>query len=145
MPNQRRRQPDEIRSSDALPHIVPLPVVTDDAIQVAPISCTRRVAANPVRSLMIGFVRNANFVNRQRASTTMPRDLAARPTRRIAQITSTPEIPAPQVFCPGCGLPLVYRQTVIGGVKPIERWDYFDCRACGQYVYRDRTRTLRRP
>jgi hypothetical protein len=37
----------------------------------------------------------------------------------------------------------VYRHTVIGGVKPIERWDYFRCEACGPFVYRDRTRTLR--
>jgi hypothetical protein len=32
---------------------------------------------------------------------------------------------------------------VIGGVKPIERWDHFSCRGCGPFVYRDRTRTLR--
>lgn len=89
-------------------------------------------------------MRNANFVSLQMEPKTMPRELPARPTRRTAHVTSTPETPAPQVFCPSCAFPLVYRQTVIGGVKPIERWDYFDCRACGQFVYRDRTRTLRR-
>jgi len=57
--------------------------------------------------------------------------------------TSKPDTPPPQLLCPGCGRPLVYRQTVIGGVKPIERWDYFACRTCGSFVYRTRTRKLR--
>ena len=64
-------------------------------------------------------------------------------TRRSATFTSTPDTPAPQLLCPTCDAALVYRQTVISGVKPIERWDYFDCRTCGPFVYRDRTRKLR--
>ena len=64
-------------------------------------------------------------------------------TKRTATFTSTPDIPAPQLLCPNCDAALDYRQTVISGVKPIERWDYFDCRACGPFVYRDRTRKLR--
>ena len=67
-----------------------------------------------------------------------------KPTKRTACVTSTPAPPAPQLFCPTCDLPLVYRQTVVGGVKPLERWDYFECRSCGAFVYRDRTRQLRR-
>ena len=35
------------------------------------------------------------------------------------------------------------RPTHHFGVKPIERWDYFDCAACGPFIYRDRTRKLR--
>jgi hypothetical protein len=63
--------------------------------------------------------------------------------RRSAFVTRNPD-PAPQpLFCPTCVTPLVYRQTVIGGVKPIERWDQFDCRTCGSFEYRYRTRTLR--
>jgi predicted RNA-binding Zn-ribbon protein involved in translation (DUF1610 family) len=58
-------------------------------------------------------------------------------------LTSMPDIPAPQLLCPSCDHPLVYRQTVVGGVKPRERWDYFNCRTCGHFVYRDRTRQLR--
>jgi hypothetical protein len=46
-------------------------------------------------------------------------------------------------MCPKCDVQLRYKQTVISGVKPIERWDYFECFACGPYVYRERTRTLR--
>jgi predicted RNA-binding Zn-ribbon protein involved in translation (DUF1610 family) len=62
---------------------------------------------------------------------------------RTATLTSTPESAPPQLLCPSCDRPLVYRQTVISGVKPIERWDYFECRTCGAFVYRDRTRKLR--
>jgi len=65
-------------------------------------------------------------------------------TRQPAQVTSTPDPPPPQLFCPVCDRSLAYRQTVIGGVKPRERWDYFACGVCGDFVYRDRTRRLRR-
>jgi predicted RNA-binding Zn-ribbon protein involved in translation (DUF1610 family) len=77
-------------------------------------------------------------------TTKLPEQPAGR-TRRTARVTATPETPAPQLLCPTCNQPLVYRQTVIGGVKPLERWDYFECRTCGQFVYRDRMRQLRRP
>jgi hypothetical protein len=39
---------------------------------------------------------------------------------------------------------LIYRRTAIGGVVPVERWDYYDCRFCGAFVYRHRTKRLRR-
>ena len=63
--------------------------------------------------------------------------------RRAATFTSTPDTAAPQLMCPTCDRPLIYRQTVISGIRPIERWDYFDCRTCGAFIYRDRTRKLR--
>jgi uncharacterized C2H2 Zn-finger protein len=63
--------------------------------------------------------------------------------KRAAVFTSTPEVDAPTLMCPRCDGLLNYRQTVISGVKPIERWDYFYCPACGPYVYRERTRALR--
>jgi hypothetical protein len=63
--------------------------------------------------------------------------------RRSATFTSTPEVSAPALTCPKCDSALQYRQTVISGVKPIERWDYFDCMTCGPFVYRERTRSLR--
>ena len=64
-------------------------------------------------------------------------------TRRTAIFTSAPSIPPPKLLCPNCDVALAYRQTVISGVKPIERWDYFDCGTCGPFIYRDRTRKLR--
>jgi hypothetical protein len=67
-----------------------------------------------------------------------------RRTRRSPMFTSTPDTPAPLLHCPGCDRALAYRQTVISGIKPIERWDYFECRTCGSFVYRERTRKLRR-
>jgi hypothetical protein len=63
-------------------------------------------------------------------------------TKRPAHFTSDPDPPPEQLLCPNCRLPLVYRQSVIGGVKPIERWDYFDCRTCGPFQYRTRTGKL---
>ena len=63
--------------------------------------------------------------------------------KRFAVFTSTPEVSAPSLSCPVCNGVLLYRETVISGVKPIERWDYFRCDTCGPYVYRERTRTLR--
>jgi hypothetical protein len=63
--------------------------------------------------------------------------------KRCAIFTSTPEVDAPALDCPTCHAVLEYRQTVISGVKPIERWDCFECSSCGPYVYRQRTRTLR--
>jgi hypothetical protein len=75
-----------------------------------------------------------------------PREHAKEPKRqgrRSATFTSTPEISAPSLTCPKCDSSLHYRQTVISGVKPIERWDYFDCMTCGPFVYRERTRALR--
>jgi hypothetical protein len=66
-----------------------------------------------------------------------------RRTRRTPIFTSTPDVAPPPLLCPNCDAALVYRQTVISGVQPIERWDYFDCRTCGPFVYRDRTRKLR--
>jgi predicted RNA-binding Zn-ribbon protein involved in translation (DUF1610 family) len=61
-------------------------------------------------------------------------------SKRTTSVTTTAK--APQLFCPGCGKPLAYRKTLIGGVKPLERWEYFECRTCGEFVYRDRTRQL---
>jgi hypothetical protein len=63
---------------------------------------------------------------------------------RFATITSRPDTPAPILTCPTCDSPLIYRQTILGGVKPAERWDYFECRTCGPFEYRHRTRHLRR-
>ena len=69
--------------------------------------------------------------------------LPVKRTRRSTQVTTNPETPAPELLCPQCDRQLVYRETVISEVKPIERWDYFACQRCGGFVYRDRTRKLR--
>jgi hypothetical protein len=57
--------------------------------------------------------------------------------------TTAPATSAPALFCPKCTLPLVYRLTVIGGVQPPERWDYFACHRCGLFEYRQRSRSFR--
>jgi predicted RNA-binding Zn-ribbon protein involved in translation (DUF1610 family) len=70
-------------------------------------------------------------------------NISAKRARRSTQVTSAPERPAPELLCPECDRPLIYRETAISGVKPIERWDYFACARCGGFVYRERTRKLR--
>jgi hypothetical protein len=62
---------------------------------------------------------------------------------RSTTVTENPEVPAPALRCPDCDRPLKYLHTVLGGVRPIERWDYFQCVPCGFYRYRSRTRSLR--
>ena len=49
----------------------------------------------------------------------------------------------PTQICPSCDKVLEYCRTMTGGVAPVERWDYFECRTCGAFVYRHRTRKLR--
>ncbi len=63
--------------------------------------------------------------------------------QRVPLFTELPNPPAPQLLCPTCDRPLVYRQTIVAGVKPVERWDYYECRTCGPFQYRHRTRRLR--
>ncbi len=62
---------------------------------------------------------------------------------RRARFTTTPDTPPPLLDCPHCQRPLVYRQTVYNGVNPLERWDHFDCRRCGPFEYRQRTRVIK--
>lgn len=62
---------------------------------------------------------------------------------RSTTVTQYPEVPALALRCPDCDRPLKYLYTVLGGVKPLERWDYFQCVLCGFYEYRSRTRSLR--
>jgi CheY-like chemotaxis protein len=59
--------------------------------------------------------------------------------------TSAPNDPAPDLCCPMCTGLLRYEKTFIGGVsrRHPERWDYLNCRRCGQFSYRHRTRKLR--
>jgi transcription elongation factor Elf1 len=63
--------------------------------------------------------------------------------KRSSLFTSRPETPPPVLTCPVCESPLIYWQTVVGGVRPQERWDFLECRSCGPFEYRHRTRRLR--
>jgi hypothetical protein len=66
------------------------------------------------------------------------------PAPPSTRFTTRPDTPGPQLLCPTCDLPLVYRQTIVAGVEPVERWDYYECRTCGPFEYRHRTRKLKR-
>ena len=64
--------------------------------------------------------------------------------RPHTEFTRTPDPAAPTLACPTCGYTLTYRQTVFGGVRTRERWDYLDCSHCGgAFQYRHHTRKLR--
>src|SRR3989442_2762214 len=61
--------------------------------------------------------------------------------------TTSPTILAPNLICPGCDQPLLYRRSHIGGVseRHSEQWDYYECPdGCGTFQYRQRTRKIRR-
>jgi hypothetical protein len=64
--------------------------------------------------------------------------------KRAARFTTTPDTPAPELYCLVCHEHLAYRQTVYSGVNPVERWDQLECPTCGAYDFRHRTHTLRR-
>lgn len=59
--------------------------------------------------------------------------------------TTSPDHPAPELFCPVCTVKLNYQKTFFGGVssRHPERWDYLRCVRCGEFSYRHRTRKLR--
>jgi len=61
-------------------------------------------------------------------------------------VTTTPAAAPPALRCPRCDEGLAYQHSHIGGVnaESVEQWDYFQCRQCGIYQYRHRTRKLKR-
>ena len=61
--------------------------------------------------------------------------------------TTTPPATPPDLVCPSCDTALVYEHSHVGGVssRHPEQWDDYTCPAsCGMFVYRHRTRKLRR-
>jgi two-component system chemotaxis response regulator CheY len=61
--------------------------------------------------------------------------------------SATPPARPPDLICPSCDCPLVYRRSHIGGVssRHPEQWDDYVCpSSCGIFQYRQRTRKLRR-
>jgi len=61
--------------------------------------------------------------------------------------TTTPRLTPPQLLCPSCERPLLYKRSYVGGVsdRHPEQWDYYDCSgSCGNFQYRQRTRKVRR-
>jgi two-component system chemotaxis response regulator CheY len=73
----------------------------------------------------------------------------APPGRRKAQAKAflrvTTTAPA-SLRCPSCADPLIYLESHVGGVsaRNAEQWDYFCCKQCGLFQFRQRTRKLRR-
>jgi CheY-like chemotaxis protein len=100
--------------------------------------------------------RPAQSAPRQPAAIERPLALAPAPAAPIKprgrsrgfrrHVTTTPASAPPVLRCPRCDEGLAYQHSHIGGVnaESVEQWDYFQCRQCGTYQYRHRTRKLRR-
>jgi CheY-like chemotaxis protein len=71
------------------------------------------------------------------------RGFGVRSVRR-EQTINPPRTPPP-LMCPICQGPLGYQYSHTGGVnaRSPEQWDYYECRSCGPYQYRHRTRKLK--
>jgi CheY-like chemotaxis protein len=100
--------------------------------------------------------RGSDAQARSRESARRARDVAKRAVEQKAAIslkkalqrgdTIVPPIKPPPLRCTECGDPLKYLRSHLGGVsiKHSEQWDYFECRTCGIFEYRARTRKIRR-
>jgi predicted RNA-binding Zn-ribbon protein involved in translation (DUF1610 family) len=130
MSNEHNRRSDGDQPSVADDRIAPTAEVTDDAIRTRAYELYEARGGETDQDVDDGSKPNLNH---------------GRPpiAPREARLTSTPDTPPPQICCPACGKPLLYRQTVYSGVNPIERWDLFACPACGAFEYRHRTGLLR--
>lgn len=60
--------------------------------------------------------------------------------------TTAPPAQPPELICPSCDRPLLYECSHVGGVstRHAEQWDDYTCSSCGTFIYRHRTRKLRR-
>ena len=59
--------------------------------------------------------------------------------------TTQPPLAPPVLHCPSCDAFLAYDHSHVGGVSARfeEQWDYFVCKECGAFEFRQRTRILR--
>jgi len=119
------------------------PLERDDTADDRNVYAGRVLICTTCRTIVATLHEHPHATEPLREQLSLWRETAATQARRTTRVTSEPDTPPPQMVCPACNLPLVYRQTVLGGVTPRERWDYFDCRTCGPFVYRYRTRQLR--
>jgi hypothetical protein len=56
---------------------------------------------------------------------------------RQAQSVTEPYPPPRTLVCPGCGRPLLYRETTIANRgSNVDRRDHYDCAGCGRFEYR---------
>ena len=61
-----------------------------------------------------------------------------------AEFTTEPATPPASIICPMCDRQMTYERTVLNGVNPRERWDWYACPGCRRtFEYRLRTKKLR--
>lgn len=145
----------ELLRGDRATSLVPIIVVTAEtrASELARASCagadavfvkptTPDVIAAEIERLIIA-AQQPGGAGRQPPTPSNKRTSLVKAHVRLA--TTTPDTTPTALLCPLCMRPLHYKHTFIGGVSrhQPERWDYYDCRDCGEFQYRYRTRKLR--
>ena len=146
--------------ADPLTRTVPILVVTSaasngdaaraaqaGASQVLVKPCNPETVADAVNRALAAAPHDAG-----RAAHPHPEAPASEPPKRRGRsrgfhrhITTTPPSAPPELRCPRCDTGLTYEHSHIGGVnaQASEQWDYFNCRQCGTYQYRHRTRKVK--
>jgi CheY-like chemotaxis protein len=98
-----------------------------------------------LRSHHLGSIAGDNVA---RVDSAVPRaHRSAMSHRHDRRTTTRPSVNAPDQICPDCLKALTYSCSYLGGVnaRHPEQWDEFTCsKGCGTFVYRHRTRKLRR-
>jgi hypothetical protein len=123
------------------------PCLPEDLLEAVDLACRRagnlrvRVAAAQARSReRVGRAKELlKRAGEQKAAISLKKAL-----RRGD--TVVPPIAPPPLQCPQCSGPLKYLHSYLGGVsiKHPEQWDYFECRNCGTFEHRARTRKIKR-
>ena len=151
----------EVLRRDSMTRTVPILVVTEEK-QPTELDRARDAGADSVLNKPVSPDALLNEVQRllrrpptpskergTRGDTTAP--LPERP-KSLAKAhlrfeTTAPPAQPPELICPSCDRPLLYACSHIGGVSTRypEQWDDYKCSAsCGTFIYRHRTRKLRR-
>lgn len=103
------------------------------------------VLLQAIQQLLLASTQSNESATPDGASTEPRRTSLAKAHPRFE--TRTPPAAPLELVCPSCGSPLIYKSSHVGGIssRHPEQWDDYTCPAsCGTFVYRHRTRKLRR-
>jgi CheY-like chemotaxis protein len=152
----------EVLRRDSATRTVPILVVTAEQ-RPAELDRARDAGADGVLSKPVSREALLNEIQRLLRRPAKPSDDSGTPGRAAVRLperrrkplakayqhfeTKTPPAQPPDLVCPSCDGRLIYERSHVGGVNwsHPEQWDDYRCPAsCGTFVYRQRTRQLRR-